>query len=257
MCGTRQSPVWPLPSSYNNRKPCLRPACLSVGCVCPLSCLSRPLIYKKKPCLRPACLSVETHLLLLLKREPSCDRPSYVRGRICPLSDLSRALINQKKPACGRPVCPWDAFVTCLAPLVLLLLKREPTCDRPSYVRGRICPLSDLSRPLINKKKPFLRPAWGRVCPLSCPSRPLIVKKGTYLRPALLRAGTLIIRNPACGRLVYPWERVCALSYLSRPAWERVCPMYCKRLLLFAQHTKQKKGPGLRLTQGFILKKPR
>ena len=235
---------------------CGRPVC-PWGRVCPLSCLSRPLIYKKKPCLRPAWLSVGTRLLLLLKGNLAATGPPMCGDVSVPYLTSPVLLLIRRNPACGRPVCPWDAFVPCLAPLVLLLLKREPTCDRPSYVRGRICPLSDLSRPLINKKKPFLRPAWGRVCPLSCPSRPLIVKKGTYLRPALLRAGTLIIRNPACGRLVYPWERVCTLSYLSRPAWERVCPMYCKRLPLFAQHTKQKKGPGLRLTQGFILKKPR
>ena len=73
-------------------------------------------------------------------------------------------------------------------------------------MRGRICPR-------------------GRVCPLSCPSRPLIIKKGTYLRPALLCAVPclaspvllLIIRNPACGQPVCPWGRVCPLSCLSRP----------------------------------------
>ena len=124
-------------------------------------------------------------------------------------------------PACGRPVCPWDASVPCLAPFVLQLLKREPSCDRPSYVRGRICPrgrvcpLSCPSRPLINNKKslPARLPVcpWGRVCPLSCLSRPLINNKKPCLRPACLSVGdasvprlaSLVLlsirRSPPCG----------------------------------------------------------
>ena len=114
----------------------------------------------------------------------------------------------------GR-ICPGDASVPCLAPLVLLLLKKG-TYLRPALlcVRGRVCPLSGLSRPLINNKKACLRPAClsvGTRLSLSCLSRPLINNKKPCLRPACLSVGdasvprlaSLVLlsirRSPPCG----------------------------------------------------------
>ena len=137
---------------------CGQPVC-PWGRVCPLSCLSRPLINNKKPCLRPACLSVgdasvprlASLVLLSIRRSPPCGGP-ILAGRVRPLSCFLRLLI--------KALLGGNASVPCLASPVLLLLKKEPTCDRPSCVRrGRVCPLSGLSRPLINNKKPCLRPA--------------------------------------------------------------------------------------------------
>ena len=149
------------------------------------------------------CLASPVFLLII--GSPACGRLAATGPPMCgdasvPCLTSPVLLLIRRNPACGRPVCAWDASVPCLAPLVLLLLKRESTCDRPSYVRGRICPLSDLSRLLINKKKPFLRPAWGRVCPCLAPLVLLLSKK-----------------EPTCDRPSCVRGRVCPLSGLSRP----------------------------------------
>ena len=149
---------------------CGRPVC-PWGRVCPLSCLSRPLIYKKKPCLRPAWLSVGTRLLLLLKgnlaatgppmcgdasvpyltspvllliRRKPCLRPACLSvGRVCPLSCSSRPPIIKKgtylRPA--PPMCG-DASVPCLTSPVLLLIRRNPSCGRPGTRLSPVLPLS-------------------------------------------------------------------------------------------------------------------
>ena len=192
---------------------CGQPVC-PWGRVCPLSCLSRPLINNKKPCLRPACLSVgdasvprlASLVLLSIRRSPPCGGP-ILAGRVRPLSCFLRLLI--------KALLGGNASVPCLAPLVLLLFKKEPTCDRPSCVRGDAS-VPCLASPvllLIIKKPACGRPVcpWGRVCPLSCLSRPLINNKKPCLRPACLSVGdasvprlaSLVLlsirRSPPCG----------------------------------------------------------
>ena len=142
--------------------------------------------------------------------QPSASRPPPTADLL--LSPPARwpALLG------GRPSSvPGDASVPCLAPLVLLLLKKEPTCDRPSCVCGDAS-VPCLASPvllLIIKKPACGRPVcpWGRVCPLSCLSRPLINNKKPCLRPACLSVGdasvprlaSLVLlsirRSPPCG----------------------------------------------------------
>ena len=129
------------------------------------------------------CLASPVFLLII--GNPACGRPVCPWGCVCPLSDLSRPLTNKKKPFL-RPA--WGASVPCLAPLVLLLSKKEPTCDRPSCVRGRVCPLSGLSRLLINNKKPCLRPACLSVGTRLYPVLPLSSCVGTRLSHVLQAA---------------------------------------------------------------------
>ena len=125
--------------------------------------LARPRINKKRSYLPPALC---------------------VRGRVCPISCPSHLALNEKKP-CLRPT-PFGGRVRPLSYFLRLLI-RNPTCDHPVYPRGCVRPLSYFPRLLINKKGTYPRSpacARGRIYPLSCLSRPLTRREPTCDRPS-------------------------------------------------------------------------